>query len=265
MKKEPIHQNLNTSFVNVGALVRYLRGLQFVGSIRIELASYEAEITFTESRTIRAREYDHIAGRISHGEQALQRILVKAKEPHGRIHVYRATEGYAGHDDGSVFVDKKIMGGARELAASAGGTNAHGTEIVLSGKEGERALVLAALSEVLREVEKVLAAGRLTFAAAFRVACDTVAPEFPFMQRRRHALVYQDGEIVLNNPADTDLVVKAVFAALRPIFRRLRGEMKYGELARTTSDRLTELAAERRREYVRLGLMHPLEDLLAGE
>ena len=44
MKKQPIHQNLNTSFVNVAALVRYLRGLQFVGSIRIELASYEADI-----------------------------------------------------------------------------------------------------------------------------------------------------------------------------------------------------------------------------
>src|SRR5215210_6521936 len=108
MKKEPIHQNLNTSFVDVGALVRYLRGLQFVGSIRIELSSYEADIVFTSSKTIIAREYDHIAGRISHGQQALQRILIRAKEPHGRIHVYKAGDG-----DGTVFIDKSIVSGAR--------------------------------------------------------------------------------------------------------------------------------------------------------
>lgn len=265
MKKEPIHQNLNTSFVNVGALVRYLRGLQFVGSIRIELASYEAEIIFTESNTIRAREYDHIAGRISHGEDALQRILVRAKEPHGRIHVYKATEGYAGRDDGSVFVDKKIMSGARELAASSGGTVVHGAgnEIVLSGNDGERALVLAALSELLREVEQVLAAGKLSFGAAFQVACDSVASEFEFLRHRRRALAYKRGEIVVVGDADTEDVIEVVFSALRPIFRRLRGEAKYTELVRAASERMLELATERRVDFMRLGLMQPIELLLA--
>src|SRR6187200_2749114 len=109
MKKQPIHQNLNTSFVNVGALVRYLRQLQFVGSIRVEMSSYEADIIFTSSKTIQAREYDHIAGRISQGEHALQRILIRSKEPHGRVHVFKAVEGYGGADDVSVFVDKSII------------------------------------------------------------------------------------------------------------------------------------------------------------
>src|SRR6478609_4796545 len=133
MKKQPIHQNLNTSFVNVGALVRYLRQLQFVGSIRVELSSYEADIIFTSSMTIRAREYDHIAGRISQGEQALKRILIRCKEPHGKIDVYKAAEGYAGADE-SVFVDKAIIVDAREMAASSGGTAAteKGFEFVLS-------------------------------------------------------------------------------------------------------------------------------------
>ncbi len=266
MKKQPIHQNLNTTFVNVGALVRYLRGLSFVGSIRIELASYEAEIVFTESKTIRAREYDHIAGRISHGENALQRILIRAKEPHGRIHVYKATEGNAGRDDGSVFVDKAIMSGARQLAASRGGVVIAGNrEIVLSGREGENALVLAALSELLREIDASLAEGRLSFAAAFRVACDEIASEFPFLQESRHALVYRKGEIALNTEADSAIVASAVFAALQPIFRRLRGELKYRELLKILSDRLLELVTERRREFVRLGLIDHIEGLLASE
>lgn len=268
MKKQPIHQNLNTSFVNVGALVRYLKGLQFVGSVRIELASYEAEIIFTESNTIRAREYDHIAGRISHGEQALQRILIRAKEPHGRINVYKATEGHTSSDDGSVFVDKTIMNGAREMARNNGGTSMSmgvAQEFVLSSRESENALVLAALSELLRVVDESLAMGNLSFPAAFRVACDGVAPQFPFMQSSSNALVYNDGEIKLNADAEVDLVLSAVFAALRPIFRRLRSEVKYSGLLEVISDRLLELSAERRLEFVNLGLMRHVEDLLASE
>ncbi len=267
MKKQPIHQNLNTSFVNIGALVRYLRGLSFVGSIRIELASYEAEIVFTESKTVRAREYDHIAGRISHGENALQRILIRAKEPHGRIHVYKATEGNSGRDDGSVFVDKAIMNGARKLAASHGGVVvvSRNQEFVLSGREGENALVLAALSELLREIDTSLAEGKLSFPAAFRVACDEIASEFPFLQQSREALVYKKGEIALNTEADAAIVVSAVFAALQPIFKRLRSELKYQELLQILSERLLEIVTERRREFVQLGLVDHIEGLLASE
>lgn len=265
MKKQPIHQNLNTSFVNVGALVRYLRGLQFVGSIRIELSSYEADIIFTSTNKITAREYDHIAGRISHGEQALQRILIRAKEPHGRIHVYKAVGGYAGHDDGSVFVDKQIIAQARELAASHGGTavTEKGFEIVMNSRDSEKALLLAALSEILRMFDDALASRKLSFTSAFQLACGAIAEGHAFMASDERALVYRDGEIRLNTTAETEAVTAAVFDALRPIFRRLRGENKYSELVRTLTEKLDECAAERRSEYFRLGILKHLEALLA--
>src|SRR5829696_1340110 len=165
MKKQPIHENLNTSFVDVAALVRYLRSLQFVGSIRIELSSYEADIVFTSSKTIIAREYDHIAGRISHGERALQRILIRAKEPHGRIHVYKSEEGTAGRESGTIFIDKAIVSGARSMASSHGGTRSKTADfdIVLGRSETENALVLGALSELLRMIDESLATGKLSF------------------------------------------------------------------------------------------------------
>ncbi len=267
MKKKPIHQNLNTSFVNVGALVRYLRGLQFVGSIRIELSSYEADIVFTDSQTIAAREYDHIAGRISHGDGALRRILIRAKEPHGRIHVYKSVDRYSGLEDGSVFVDRSIVRKAREMAASHGGTRSQDAscEFLLNGSEGETALVLGALSELLRTIDESLAKGRLSFAAAFRVACDAIASEFPFMQQGRNALVYKNGEVILNVEADADLVASAVFAALRPIFERLRREVKYTELLRIASEHLLEISTVRRSEFDRFGLVQHIENLLANE
>ncbi len=266
MKKQPIHQNLNTSFVNVGALVRYLRRLQFVGSIRIELSSYEADIIFNDSNSITAREYDHIAGRISHGDSALQRILIRAREPHGRIHVYKAVEGYAGHDDGSVFVDKAIIAQARELAASRGGTvrGEKGFEIVMNSRDSENSLLLAALSEILKMIDEALAKGNLSFASAFRLACDAIAEDHPFMDSNGQALVYKDGEVRINASAETEDVVSAVFDALHPIFRRLRSEKKYSELFRLVTDTLREGAAERRSEYFRLGLLKHIELLLGG-
>ena len=266
MNKQPIHQNMNTSFVNVAALVRYLRHLQFVCSVRIELSSYEADIVFTGSKKVRAREYDHIAGRISHGEHALKRILIRAKEPHGRIHVYKSLDASTSHDGGSVFVDKSIMTNAREMAASAGGTTTkeQNLEFILSTRDGENALVLAALSEFLREIDRGLAKGKLSLSAAFRNACNEIAAAYPFMKQSRGTMIYRDGEIHLTETADPGRVAEAVFAALLPIFNRLRSDRKYDELVRLLTEKLRESSAERRSEYVRLGLMRHIEELLDG-
>ena len=182
--------------------------------------------------------------------------------------VYKAVEGYAGHNDGSIFIDKAIMAGARELAANRGGTavsTAASHEIVLSSRDSENAQVLAAISELLRMIDDALAVGKLSFSAAFRVACDAIAAEFPFMRESRGALVYENGEIALNADADAEVVSSAVFSALRPIFRRLRSEQKYSELFKILSDSLLELATERGHEFVRLGLMDHIEDLLAAD
>lgn len=89
MKNRPLHENLDTSFVNLSALLRYLRRRQFVGSIRVELSGYEADIVLNSENQMNVREYDRIAGRIAEGEEALQRLLIRAREPGGIIHVYQ--------------------------------------------------------------------------------------------------------------------------------------------------------------------------------
>ena len=265
MKKQPIHQNLNTSFVNVAALVRYLAGLQFVGSIRIELASYEAEIVFTSLRTIQAREYDHIAGRISHGRKALEHIMVRAREPHGRINVYKfVAEGYAGFGE-SVFVDKSIAANARKMAGggSDSTTKDPGYEFISNGRNSENAAMLAALSELLHTIDKLLDQANLSFTAAFHVACESITEDYTFLSRKRNALLYRDGSVVVNAQADAATIASAVFAALRPIFRRLKHESKYDGLFRQLTDKLRSVAAENRASYQALDLIKFIDALLA--
>ena len=89
MKNRPVHENLDTSFVNLSALIKYLRRRQFTGQVRIELSGYEADIYLTADNQLRAREYDHIAGRIAEGEEAFRRILIRSREPGGIINVYQ--------------------------------------------------------------------------------------------------------------------------------------------------------------------------------
>ncbi|HQU81732.1 MAG TPA: hypothetical protein PKY59_01320 [Pyrinomonadaceae bacterium] len=89
MKNRPLHENLDTSFVNLSALLRYLRRRQFIGNIRVELSGYEADIVLNKENQLNVREYDRIAGRIAEGEEALQRLLIRAREPGGIIHVFQ--------------------------------------------------------------------------------------------------------------------------------------------------------------------------------
>ena len=92
MINRPIHENLDTSFVNLSALVKYLRRRQFVGNVRIELSGYEADIVLTAENGLKVREHDRITGRIAEGEEALRRLLIRAREPGGIIHVYQKAE-----------------------------------------------------------------------------------------------------------------------------------------------------------------------------
>lgn len=101
MKTRPIHENLDTSFVNLSALVRYLRRRQFAGIVKVELNGYDATITLTEDNQMKVYENDRLAGRISEGDEALQRLLIRAREGGGTIHVYQFTE--------EVFIEKPIQ------------------------------------------------------------------------------------------------------------------------------------------------------------
>lgn len=164
MKKLPIHENLDTSFVNLAALVRYLRHRHFVGNVRVELNGYEAEITLGDGNQIQAREHDRIAGRIAEGEEAFQRLLIRAREPGGSIHVYKfvpdvetleqkilaATE----NGNGKPFVQQEILaqvpitnGGERKLENNSMGLKSNGN----NGSNGSKILPPQNGSSVLND------------------------------------------------------------------------------------------------------------------
>lgn len=92
MNNRPLYENLDTAFVNLSALVKYLRHREFIGRIRVELNSYEADITLYEGNKISVREHDKISGRIADGEEAFQRLVIRSREAGGTIHVYQTVK-----------------------------------------------------------------------------------------------------------------------------------------------------------------------------
>ncbi len=276
----PIHENLNTSFVNLAALVRYLRGLQFVGSIRIELSSYEAHIEFTASKTMRASEHDHIAGRISHGEHALQRILIRAKEPGGLIHVHQGTTHGAGQ---KIFVDKSIVAGANRMVSSTtdtpvrnyGGGKKGGIISHVSFKKkpvqnrytdmdapenwGE---LLSLISELLRTVDETLSKGNIHFADAFRNACGFISNEHPFLDPDSDVFSYSDGFISVRQRLAARDLTSGIVIALGRIIERLREDAYFGNVYHLTLHRLRVLANRRKLQFDKFAITSQLQRVI---
>ena len=92
MKSRSIHKNLDTSFVNLSSLIKYLRKRQFVGSVYVQLNGYQADILLKDDNTLHVREHDQISGRVSEGETALQRVLIRSREPGGSIDVIQVVK-----------------------------------------------------------------------------------------------------------------------------------------------------------------------------
>ncbi|MEZ5308247.1 MAG: hypothetical protein R2684_13965 [Pyrinomonadaceae bacterium] len=93
MTEKTVHRNLDTSFVNLSALVKFLRRRQFLGTIKIRLNGYDAEIALREKNRLGVKEHDHISGRVSEGEEAFQRVLIRAREGGGTIDVFQNING----------------------------------------------------------------------------------------------------------------------------------------------------------------------------
>src|SRR6266852_2439042 len=61
-KSRVVHENLDTAFVNLWALLRNLSQRGFIGRVRVELKDYTADVFMTGSNTPLVHEIDRAAG-----------------------------------------------------------------------------------------------------------------------------------------------------------------------------------------------------------
>src|SRR5258708_37278928 len=91
-KSRVVHENLDTAFVNLWALLRNLSQRGFIGRVRVELKDYTADVFMTGSNTPLVHEMDRAAGTDTLEETALHRLVLRVRETPGKITVFEGPD-----------------------------------------------------------------------------------------------------------------------------------------------------------------------------
>src|SRR5882762_3589431 len=91
-KSRVLYENLDTSFVNLWALLRHLSQRAFVGRVHVEMDDYSADVFLTGSNTPLVHEVDRAAGTDVLEEAAMHRLVLRARESPGTISVFEGAD-----------------------------------------------------------------------------------------------------------------------------------------------------------------------------
>lgn len=256
MKMNAIHENLNTSFVDLDALVRYLRSMQFIGRVHVELCAYEAEIIFTPQNTLQALEHDLETGVVSKGRKAFERIILRSRTSNGRIGVYRSPEMSNSRNGNDTYVEDKILADAVRMARLTAGRPAFH---LLDPKDADRQEIEDLLSEILTTIDSSLSRANLNFKAAFHKACAHLSDEYPSLSARNGAVRFLNGRIEVKAIGDSDEFAEGVCFAIQKVMERLAERPSFRKVFSYTKHRILYLLNTRKVPYERHGLLDHLK------
>jgi hypothetical protein len=233
----PVHQNLDTAYVNLAALVRYLRGREFTGRIHVELDEYTADVFLMAGEQASVRETNHATGRVEEGAGALQRLLVRASEPGGLVSVYEESRDEI-QDQESV---EASLADSREPEEP--------DEIIPPG-ENEFQDMVRISSEVIATVERAALSARADFAQLFRAVRLSMADDYSFLDPSAGRFEYSNGvaRLVRAQPSSN-----AYVSGVSEAMRRIVDKIATGARAASVRERVAlELAVLARRRPVQL-------------
>ncbi len=264
----PVHENLDTAFVHLAALVRYLQARNFTGRIHVELDEYDADVFLQADAAPRVRETDHATGRTAEGDAALQRLLVRAREAGGLVSVYEesAEDSLAPDDTSPANVS---MGGSVVHAANRNASHRAGESIqaatsphandpkaaVNSASEGALAWdELGRVSgELVAAIERAVASTGADFNAHFRRTRLALADDYAFLDPSSGRLDYKPGGTLQLHAGklDAKTYVAGISECLRRVVDRLAAQS--GDGGKALRERVAlELAVLARRRQTAL-------------
>lgn len=237
-KSSPVYERLDTAFVNLGALLRYLQERRFVGRIHVVLEEYEASVLMDGGVGQRVRETDHATGRKSEGEDALTRLLVRAREPGGLISVYEGADELAANDtDEDADRAKATEAEANDAAQS------------LTPEEMEWRDLLHISGEIIAAVERAMLSAQADFAGIFRAVRLELADDFPFLDPSTRRFEYAHATVRMK----AGTAAKVFVAGLSECLRRTIEKVAKGAHAKRLRERVAlELAILARRRQTQL-------------
>jgi hypothetical protein len=274
-----LYQNLDTSFVNVWALLRYLSQRSFLGRVHVELENYSADVFVNGSETPLVHEVDRDAGTDVTEEAALHRLVLRVRESSGSITVYEGAEESTPPQVETALASAPLAG----EFASAAEPEAATPEAMrsMAGKDEEETVVATDTVTVVRQAnadewsETVRVSGELIagveqpanslgadFASLFREARISLADDYPFLDPMGGPMRYENSSVTVNGAQPHGYVT-----GVSEVLKRIVDQIATGERERRTRERIAlELARVARKNseaLARSGFSEQL-DRIAG-
>ena len=261
-----LYENLDTSFVNVWALLRYLTQRSFVGRVHVELENYSADVFVNGSETPLVREIDRGAGTDVVEEAALHRLVLRVRESSGSINVYEGVEEstppQVESEQASPSLADEVPPVAEpetptqeaatleaatpEAMRSSAGIDEEETlvaadtvTVVKQPNDGEWGETMRVSGELIGGVEQATKSLGADFASLFRETRISLADDYPFLDPMAGQMRYENSSVSFNGGSQPQGYVAGVSETLR----RVVDHIATGERERRTRERIAlELA-----------------------
>jgi hypothetical protein len=282
-----LYDNLDTSFVNLWGLLRFLSQRSFIGRVHVKLENYTADVFLNGSETPMVHEVDGAAGSDVIEEAALHRLVLRVRESPGSITVFEGEHEAAvperapseNQDLESDSAEEETVASASErpLPEEAAATPEL-TELTMNPEpevaaaatpEGETATegewndVVRVSGELIAGIDQVATAQGADFATLFRETRIGLADDYTFLDPMSSQFDYANSTITVNAPLPLNSYVAGVSEALR----RIVDQIASGERARRTRERvaleLSRVARKNGEALARSGFKAQL-DRIAG-
>jgi hypothetical protein len=280
-KSRVIHENLDTTFVNLWALLRSLSQRGFIGRVRVEMKDYTADVFMTGSTTPLVHEIDRAAGTDTLEEGALHRLVLRARETPGTISVFEGADEAVAVQSTSPDAEP---GRTPEIEMPASRSAAEPQiDVMVEGQnlkdetppatpaaqdaeprdEIEWGAVVRASGELLGGVERALNGTGADFDSLFNATRIELADDYTFLDPMSDGLTYANSVVTLNGEMPPNSYVAGLSEALHRVVDRVAT----GDRARRVRERvaleLSSVARKRRDILARSGFLSQL-DRIAG-
>jgi hypothetical protein len=193
---------LETAYVSVAALIRYLREKEFVGRLHVTLEQFECDVFLYGSDEPSVWELNRSTGKEEQGQAALQRLLVRSREPGGVITVYEGATQTASKTATSPT--------AEETYEDHGKT----TQPDLNG-------LIPFAGAIIGAVERAVETTGGEFAQQFYQARVEIGDDYPFMDPTVGGFDYANSKLELQSSPTRSALIQALVESLKRVVTRV--------------------------------------------
>jgi hypothetical protein len=275
-----LYENLDTTFVNLWALLRHLSQRAFVGRVHVEMDDFSADVFLTGSNTPLVHEVDRAAGTDVLEEAAMHRLVLRTRESPGKISVFEGaaeavavknvvTPAKTANIESATVADELIVT-PPSLAPQIDELQSFGSDssaeaAVATEPEGmvEWHDVVKVSSELIGGVERALKGANADFSSLFRAARLELADDYTFLDPTSGSLEYSNSVATSRE----ELPIGAYVAGVSEALRRVVDKIATGDRARRVRERVAldlALVARKRREVLKRSGFQAQLDRIAG-